>query len=280
LEQKISKIASGIWGIYLKGLTSNKLLYPLFSESRLTASAWEEFLIRYSKLILKIIWVYSADYDDVMEKYVQICTKLSENNFLRLKKFQSDYSKIQPKFSTWLTKVINNLCIDIYRKSYGRKRYPAGIKNLPKDDRLFFELFYLKSLPLSEVSDIMNLNSNGGNESADEKLTRIESLLIRNPRSSALRKQFVTVPFDESKYMPAPEEDDFVNEDNDNYELYDNFEKLIEHLSVQEKIVIRLRFRESLSAKEISDITKIKPYQRVYSILGKALKSVRKQMEH
>ncbi len=275
LERKISQNIFTPHEIFLIGLPTDKLLSRLFREDKLSEAAWGEFLRRYSNLILKIIWRYKRNYDEVMEQYVVICSKLLENHFRILKKYQTDFNGLRPKFSTWLTTVVNNLCIDIYRRSHGRRRFPRGIKNLPKEDRLFFELYYWKRLSLEEISDIMNLSSKPDSESVHDKLTHIESLLTRTPRPQNVLWQKDTISFDEETYMPETVDTAVYEDGIDESDLSTKIESLIANLSVQEKVVVRLRFWENLSAREISEIIHIKPYYKVYSILDKALESIR-----
>ena len=123
---------SRILKIFIKRLSTEKLLRVLFNDNDLSEIAWEEFLKRYSKLILKVCWKFEKDYDKVMQQYLFTCEKLAENNYSLLKKFNSDFNEKSPKFTTWLVVVARNICIDYYRIQHGRKRFPAAIAESSK----------------------------------------------------------------------------------------------------------------------------------------------------
>ena len=85
------------------------------------ADAWAYFLNKYSKIILKVIRSYTNNYDEVMDKYLFVCNKISENNFSLLKKYNYN-DKRKAKLSTWLTVVVRNLCVDQFRKNHGDRK--------------------------------------------------------------------------------------------------------------------------------------------------------------
>lgn len=255
--------------IFIKRLSIDKLLRTLFNDSDLSGIAWEEFLIRYSKLILKVCWKFEKDYDNVMQQYLYTCEKLSENDFSLLKNFSFDFNDQSPKFTAWLIVVARNICIDYYRVQHGRKRFPSGIAKLPKEDRMFFEMYYWKGFSLREISESLGLYSGSGKETADEKLERITALLTRTPK---IREKRELISFSEQTFIPEENPDD---ENDFNEKIVD----WIAGLSSQEKIIVRLRFWDGLTAREISEILKIRPYNKVYSILNRALKILREKSE-
>lgn len=254
--------------IFLNGQKPDKLLSILFKEAKHSTAAWEEFLRRYSKLFLKIIWKHERDYDLVMERFVLVCEKLCQDDFKILKKYKSDFPQTKSKLSTWLTTVVNNICIDIYRKNNGRKRFPKALKILSEKDKQFFMLYYWKGFSMEEISLQMDLNSKPGKESASDIFERIESVLTRSPRTE---ETLITTPY-EDEIMIAENENEYN-------EFETILENLIEELPAKEKIIIRLRFWENLSAKEISEVMNIKPYQKVYSVINSCLKVLRKKTE-
>lgn len=260
---------SRILKIYLKKSSLEKLLHFLFSNNDLSGYAWEEFLKRYSKLILKVCWKFEKEYDKVMQQYLFVCEKLVENDFSLLKNFSFDFNEKSPKFTAWLIVVARNICIDYYRTQHGRKRYPAGIANLPKDDKQFFELYYWKGSSLGEISEIMNLYADSNKETAFDKLERINSLLVRTPELQ-LKTEYIS--FNEQRILPY---EDLSNE----IDFVEGMENWIADLSSLEKIIVRLRFWDGLTAREISEVLNISPYNKVYSILNKALKTLRERSE-
>ena len=67
-----------------------KLLTKLFPGGKKSQKAWSKFLEIYSKLLLKIIWQYTKDYDEAMEKYLFVCSNLCKDNFRIFKNFNTE----------------------------------------------------------------------------------------------------------------------------------------------------------------------------------------------
>ena len=239
-----------LFKIPLKRLSIEKLLSLLFTEDKTSVKAWEEFLKRYSKLILKVCWKFEKDYDKVMQRYLYVCEKLIENDFKILKQYNTDFNEQAPKFSTWLIVVTRNICIDYYRQQTGRRRYPAAVATLSKEDKLFFELYYWKGHSLQEISETLNLYSQAETETADDKLERINSLLLRAPK---IYPKTELVPFNEQTFISDSENEHSEAELNIDEKINDWIRKLPDN----ERVIIRLRFWDGLSAREIADILNI-----------------------
>ena len=258
-----------VFKILIKNYGTEKLLAALFDNSERSETAWEEFLRRYSRLILKVCWKYEKDYDKVMQRYVYACERLIDNDFHLLKKYNTDFMDRTPKFSNWLIAVVRNICVDYYRKLNGRKRYPAAVAQLSDEDKMFFKLYYWKGLSLTEIGETMNLSSLSSGENAGEKLERINSHLLRTPKRE---NDVEFVAFDDEIYYTAGDNE------TDNYD--DKINEWISKLSPVEKIAVRLRFWDGLTAREISEVLQIKPYNKVYSILNTALRILRSKSEN
>jgi DNA-directed RNA polymerase specialized sigma24 family protein len=243
-----------------------KLLSVLFAADEDSSAAWEEFLGRYSKLILKVCWKYEHDRDTVMQRYLYVCEKLAADNFSLLKKYDSGLGA-SSGFASWLIVVVRRFCIDFYRERNGRPRYPAAVSRLSKEDKLFFSLYYWKGLSLGEIEEHMYSAGSPAAESAGERLRRINSLLVRTPQRKP-RIQFVA--FNEEIHVPE-------NDDGTGEEYYAELERMMSELPSREKIVVRLRFWEGLTAREIAQIMGITPYNKVYSILEKSLSILREK---
>ena len=101
----------------IDGMSVQKILIGLASGE--ADSAWDQFLVDYSPLILHIARRYEHDDESVMDCYVFVCEKLADNGFHRLLAFKPDGPA---SFRTWLAAVAGNLCIDWRRQRYGRRR--------------------------------------------------------------------------------------------------------------------------------------------------------------
>lgn len=81
--------------------------------------AWARFVASYSRLILHVTRASGAEYDDAMDSYAFVLDELSRDDFRRLRAYTADG---RARFTTWLTVVVRRLCMDHYRRRYGRHR--------------------------------------------------------------------------------------------------------------------------------------------------------------
>ena len=84
--------------------------------------AWSAFLDEYSRLILHTARSLGSEYDKVMDRYAYILERLREDNCHRLRAYAAEGGG---SFTTWLTVVVRRLCLDHYRRVYGRPRGDA-----------------------------------------------------------------------------------------------------------------------------------------------------------
>ena len=82
-------------------------------------TAWQAFVERYSRLMLKVAFAFAPGYDGAMDRYLFILEELRRDDNARLRRFAADG---RGRFSTWLVVVTRRLCVDHYRHRYGRER--------------------------------------------------------------------------------------------------------------------------------------------------------------
>ena len=233
--------------------------------------AWRDFLDQYSKLILKIIWLNEHNYDQVMEKYLFVCTKLCENNFSVFRTFKKEHCSKPPDFTAWLSVVVRNLCIDAHRKQHGRKRFPKLLLSMTETDRKFFELYYWKGLTLDEIDKRFSISENDSQSSAVDILHKIEDEYIISGQPAPKRNQKVTfLPYIEGTYYRVG--NGMANHENG---LEEFLRTGLRQLSVKEQLVLKLRFWEDVAPLDIADILKLSPKSRVYRILKDGLARLR-----
>ena len=205
-----------------------------------------------------------------MERYLYVCEKLSAADFAVLRRFNPRHDQHPPKLSTWLTIVVKNLCVEAHRSFHGRKRYPQALLKLSDFDRIVFGLRYWKGYSREEIEEEMKVRRNGTENSVSRSLKKIDSVLTRSPEKSAhVQRNPTIIPLDEHANESAS------NMDEEAGELEAWFENSIRSLSQQERIAIRLRFWEDLTAKEIATIMNISPVRKVYSLLENGLRKLR-----
>lgn len=233
--------------------------------------AWRDFLDQYSKLILKIIWMNEHSYDRVMEKYLFICTKLSENNFSVFRTFKKDHYSNPPEFAAWFSVVVRNFCIDAHRKQYKRKRFPKLLLSMAETDRKFFELYYWKGLTLDEIENRFSISENRYHNSASDILHKIEDEYIIADQSMLKSDQKITfLPFIEGTYYRVG--NGVANHENG---LEEFLHTALRQLSVKEQLVMKLRLWDDVAPLDIADILKLSPKSRIYRILKDGLAHLR-----
>jgi RNA polymerase sigma factor (sigma-70 family) len=80
-------------------------------------AAWARFIAMHSGLLLQAARTLGRDYDAAMDRYAYALERLQEREFHRLRAYQPDG---RTKFTTWLLVVFRRLCLDHYRRRYGR----------------------------------------------------------------------------------------------------------------------------------------------------------------
>ena len=89
------------------------------SDPSLREEAWAALIQDYSPLLLHAARSLGGDNDVVMDRYTFILENLRADDFRRLRAYAADR---RTKLSTWLIVVSTRLCLDEYRRRYGRNR--------------------------------------------------------------------------------------------------------------------------------------------------------------
>ncbi|MFQ6045873.1 MAG: RNA polymerase sigma factor [Gemmatimonadales bacterium] len=183
--------------------------------------AWAAFVDTHSRLMLHVARSLGRDYDAVMDRYTYCLEQLRQDDFRRLRSYVPDGSS---KFSTWLAVVVRRLCLDHYRRRYGRVR-AAVSADTPEHDA-FATRRRLADLVVRQI-DLSNV----GSSSADNPETELRALELRSALEAALR--------------------DLVPRD---------------------RLLLTLRFEDSLSAREIAEVmdypTQFHVYRRLKALFG------------
>jgi RNA polymerase sigma factor (sigma-70 family) len=83
--------------------------------------AWTAFVAAYSTTLLRVASAFSPGYDGALDRYAYMLDQLRRHDCRRLRRFVADGRGC---FSTWLTVVARRLCLDHYRRQYGRFQGP------------------------------------------------------------------------------------------------------------------------------------------------------------
>jgi len=245
-------------------MNDKDLLIKLFSGGRKSEIAWKVFLRQYSKLILKIIWKFTNDYDQVMNKYLFVCTSLCSDNFKLLHKFKPCQTNNLPRFYCWLLRVVQNLCIDEHRKTFGRKYLPKALIKMDLFEKRVFNLYYRMDYRLDEIENILQAENNG-RYSVRQIIANIEDIYADKKRVSFFysKNAVLLVEFDDSVAYKACQ-DKFTDE---RMEMQENIGFIISTLPPLNQMLIRLKYWDGLSGIEIAKLLNINR-RKVYSILS------------
>jgi DNA-directed RNA polymerase specialized sigma24 family protein len=89
------------------------------SDPTLREEAWTALIQDFSPLLLHAARSLGGDQDCAMDRYAFILESLRADDFRRLRAYDADR---RTKLSTWLIVVSTRLCLDEYRRRYGRSR--------------------------------------------------------------------------------------------------------------------------------------------------------------
>src|SRR5210317_455884 len=94
---------------------------------------------------------------------------VAQEAMLRLWKVAPDWRRGEAKVSTWLYRVVANLCTDRLRKRRG-----TGLDSIPEPQRVAVMLRHIDELPNPEIAEVMGLS-----------VEAVESLTARGKRNLA-----------------------------------------------------------------------------------------------
>lgn len=90
-------------------------------------SAWQDFVARYSRLILSVARSMGGGYDAIMDRYAYILERLARDDSRRLRAYVHDP---RARFTTWLVVVCRRLALDERRARLGRVRKGTDVIRL------------------------------------------------------------------------------------------------------------------------------------------------------
>ena len=245
---------------------------------------WAEFLRLFSPVIFETCEYSSCDADQAADCFLFACEQLSRNNFRRLLRFRPEGSAA---FSTWLRVVVRNLCLDWRRKEFGRPRLFRSIARLSQLEAEVYRCRFEKGISLEDTFVSLQPHFPGLTmerlAAADWKVN--QSMNSRQHWLRGTQRVRVQSMSQESSVdvmeMPANDPAD----PNPNQELAlasreqeDQLRTALQKLSKPERLLIRLRFEQSLTLEEIALLTKLGDAQRVHRHIAAVLERLRKNM--
>ena len=234
-------------------VSSAELLARLRSRDR--SKAWKQFLAVYSPVIMHVASQHEYHRDSLDDCYLFVCEKLSENDFYRLLSFQPEGPA---SFRSWLNVVIANLCIDWRRQTRGRARPFKSISELSLFDQMVFKYRFQQRISLQACLASMQADFPDMNEAQlDSAVSRInESLSARQQWLLSIRKATTVSLSDSGANEPAepgPDPEQFAVSEQDR----DQLQQALDRLSPHHRLLIKLRYQQDLSLKEVARLTRL-----------------------
>jgi len=257
------------------GFSSGELLAGLRSRDR--SKAWKQFLAVYSPVIMHIASQHEHHRDDLDDCYLFICEKLSEKDFYRLLSFQPEGSA---SFRSWLSVVIVNLRIDWRRQVRGRARPFKSITELSLFDQAVFKYKFQQRAGPQACLASMQAEFPGLNESQlDKAVRRINETLTSRQQWLLSTRQSQTLSFSDEagsepvESGPGPEQSIALAQDQE------KLQQALDRLSPHHRLLIKLRYQQDLSLKEVARLTRLGDPFRARRHLQAALSELANQFK-
>jgi DNA-directed RNA polymerase specialized sigma24 family protein len=256
--------------------------------ARGSENAWREFLLVYAGLILDMVRRHlpHSSEDEVRDVYVDLLTELHDGG---LAKYRG-----QSQLSTWLFVFAKRRVVDYWRSRRGRYRDPVGAARLSGIERDVLQLYYIERYSMEVVVHMLN-GSGKANVNATDIVNAIERIeetvdgrfLKRVDRENGMSARGRdSVRFLEYLVRQRVEYEARVSESAPDAAILKReaaqtaarVSKTLAGLSEEERRVVEMRFDRRMRAREISDQLKLNDPRKVYTILERALRQLRRAM--
>ena len=248
--------------------------------SRDPLPAWSDFLQVYSRILVQVIHLFERDPDHVSDCFVFVCEHLSEKGFRRLRQFRPNG---QALFTTWLRAVVRNLCVDWQRKEFGRERVFQSVAKLSQLDQDVFSSMFVKSMSSEDcISALARKHAGISTSQVEESVQRIRSSLSsrqiwllesRRPRFESLEDNNPSSEVSAPRQIPDPApgiEQTLADE-----QLRRALDLALERLPVHDRLMVKLRYSQGLTLKEVATALGLKDAQTADRQLREILERLR-----
>jgi RNA polymerase sigma factor (sigma-70 family) len=244
-------------------------------------AAWAAFIDAYAGLIMRTVIQFEYEQDRSNECFLYVCEKLYEDKFRRLLTFNTAGKS---SFSSWLSTVVFNLCIDWHRKEFGRARMLPAIAALPVFDQRVYQCCYEEQMSAEECYEMLRSEIPGlTRNQIPDALGRIHALLTPRQRwqlSVRIRRKNPTrgTPSHDSLDRipdPAPAPESLARLQEETEELQDAMSRL----TVAQRLLLHLRFREGLTYEQIARTEELGDAHRARRQVQSALVALRAELQ-
>ena len=222
-------------------------------------AGWNCFLERYAGFIFRHLQRIGLDYDETMERFVYICSKLAEGNCRRLREVR--HLGRDDELVPWIRTVTERFAVSWLWSKRGRDRLPNAIGELDPMDQRVFDLHFRVGLKPSAILERLQTEGLDPVSPADvfESLERVLSRLSENRRWKLLGRllsrqkaeSLTSLAIGSRAWEPeetVPDAESILLKKEQKQKLED----LLGRLSDRSRLILQLRTEEGLAYNEIS----------------------------
>lgn len=234
-------------------------------------------------MILQIVQLFEREPDHAGDCFLFICEQLSQNQFRRLRRFKPNGPA---RFATWLRVVMRNLCLDWRRKEFGRHRVFDFIARLTAFDREVYSKVFEQGLSSEETSFSLRARYPGlTRQSVDKSVESIQQALsprqlwllsTRRPKIESLEGESTDNQESLERLIPDPRPDPEALSVTREHQAA--LERGLERLSKAERLLIKLRFEQDLTLREVAELLDLKDAQTADRRIREVLEKLRQEL--
>lgn len=244
--------------------------------------AFAQFLRRYSPAILQIARQYAFDGNRLNECFLFVSEKLSADDYRRLTSYKPEASA---SFRSWLNVVVTNLCIDWRRHRRGRPRLFKSILKLSRFDQHVFKHRFQRRMSMSacletlrgHFPDLNEMELAGAVARINTTLTpaQIKILNVQQAKTVSLdQHQGASHAHEPSEPGHGPEKLAAFSQDRQ------KLQQALAKLSPHHRLLIKLRYQQDLSLKEVARLTRLGDPFRARRHIQAALEQLGKRFKN
>jgi len=247
-------------------------MYLPFSDSDNWDKEWKYFLETYSNLILKVCWSFCSDYDQCMNYYLYICTRLKANNYRVLEQYDDKLNENSALFTTWLTSVVRNMCIDFHRNKNGRARLPRLVQKMSDETQYFYHCYFFEHRTLEEIELLLQTKYPDCNSTVLDLKKNLEIAFRKSGKPLPRKSSTVFLETLHDKLRAEASTSDSEAQSMQ----YETLQQAIDMLHPRERLAVKLHYFEKMQLKDIAEVLQLVPDKKIYYIMKKIMQKLRR----
>lgn len=248
---------------------------------------WHAFVDRYSGLIYSVIrrQLFAEEEDEIRGVFTDVLDALYNG---KLAEYEG-----RAELSTWLIVISRGKALDYLRKRDGRRKLPQAHDQLSPLEQQVFRLHHVEGLSFEAV--IHTLASAGQRVTADDianAVIRIDAIMdphylrrleyeSRAPSMGVVSGRLLNFLTEMRVRYDRPRSDtpDNALEIKELEEMGARVRAMLAEMPDEAREVMRLRFDEGWTARRIADEMGLGSQRRVYTIIDRVIRTIRKRMK-